>query len=302
MPTLREIKRRIASVRSTQQITRAMKMVAAGRLRRAQQRLFVVRPYAYETAALARRLMRELDHHDLPLLLPPAPDAPVTLVLYTADRGLCGAFNTNLLRAARRSIASLTEAGRQVLLVTVGRKGARFFRALYARQPAAGVRHEDWPGLYETASMNGFVRLSGRIEADVAEGRTSEARVLFSLFHSPLRQTPTERVLVPVKEEGFLAALDGEDKEQAWEPLVEPDAVTATRQALLRFLAIGLYRGLIENWTSEMAARMTAMDAATRNADQFIESLTLEFNKARQAAITREIVDITAGAEALRQQ
>ena len=302
MPTMRDIKRRIASVKSTQQITRAMKMVAAARLRRAQERLLAVRPYSHDLAAMAMSVLRLLEFPDLPLIVPPAKDAPLALVLFTGDRGLCGAFNNNLLRAARGRLEELVAEGRKVRLITVGRKGARFFSAHYGRHPDAAVELEDWPGLYESASMAGFLRLAARLEEDIAAGRLSGVRVIFSLFHSVVKQVPVERQLVPIEEEGFRAAMNGEKRELPAEPLVEPDAASAARALFVRFLAVGLYRALMENWTSEMGARMTAMDAATNNADELIETLTLEFNKARQAAITREIVDITGGAEALKQQ
>ena len=302
MPTLRDIRRRIASVRNTQQITRAMKMVAGAKLRRAQQLLAAVRPYAHDITALVRCLLAELDYRDLPLIQPPDPAAPQALILFTADRGLCGSFNTNLLRAARSRLAELKAQGRRVFLVTVGRKGARFFQRLYRRRREEAVEHEDWPGLYETACMSGFLRLAGRLEKDVAEGRLSSVRVLFSLFHSVVKQEPTERVLVPIGEEELTAAGTAEEHgEETPQPLLEPDAATVAREVFRRYLAVGLYRALVENWASEMGARMTAMDAATNNAEELIETLTLDYNKARQAAITREIVDITGGAEALKE-
>lgn len=301
MPTMRDIKHRITSVESTQQITRAMKMVAGARLRRAQQRLAAVRPYAHEIAFLLRRLLPELDYRDLPLLAPPNPEAAAAVVLFTADRGLCGSFNSNLFRAALLRIETLKREGRGILLVTVGKRGARFFERTYRRRKDKGVVHEDWPGLYDTSSMAGFVRLAERLEGEVAEGRLSSASIIFSLFHSVVRQRPVERTLIPVQEDVLEDAREGGETQEEWLPLVEPDPVTTVREAMKRFLAAGLYRALVENWTSEMGARMTAMDAATNNAEELIGSLTLDYNKARQAAITKEIVDITGGAEALKQ-
>lgn len=300
MPSVREIKHRIGSVKNTQQITRAMKMVAGAKLRRAQERLSAIRPYAHEVADVTVSLVRELDYASLPLLVPPEPDAPSALVLYTADRGLCGAFNANLLRTARSRLEELRNEGRGVRLITIGRKGSSFFSALFNRRPPGNVEHLVIDGLYETAGMAGFMRLAARLEKDIAEGRLSRIEVIFSLFHSVIRQTPTTKILVPVSEKSIL---EREDKEPApWTPIVEPDVHAAVEEAMRRFLAIGFYKALIENWTSEMGARMTAMDAATNNADELITSLTLEFNKARQSEITEQIVDIAGGAEALRQQ
>ncbi len=286
MANVLDIRRRIRSVKSTQQITRAMKMVAAARLRRAQERVVNARPYANQMLALLGSVAARTEQRAHPLLAE-RPVEKVLLVLVTADRGLCGAFNANLIRAAQSNLRQVAaETDRQVTLITVGRKGRDFFRK------------------YPVAMIAEHVNLFGRLEFSHAQEiarqiidlytRQSVDAVdfLYNEFKSVLTQRLTVERYLPIRPmkppEG--GALIDYIYEQAPEEIF--------RVLLPRYLEIEVYRALLESQAAEVAARMTAMDAATNNAAEMLDSLTLHMNRVRQAAITKEIIEIVSGAGA----
>jgi len=284
------------------QITRAMKMVAGARLRRAQERLMTMRPYAQEMASLAFHLLEYVDSVEIPLLSPPNPDAPSAVILFTSDRGLCGAFNSNLVRKTVRYLAGVSSQGKKIKLFVVGRKGFSFMRRYIARNKLANVELSTIPELESSSAFSRFTRVAASLEDSVREGQTSSVTVIYALFHTVVKQDVVIRSLVPLDKEQIHPLMKETPAQQEWDAEREPADTILNKAVFSRFLATQLYRAFIENWTSEMGARMTAMDSATRNAEQLTDTLTLDYNKARQAAITAQIVDITGGAEALRQQ
>ena len=300
MPSMRDIKRRIKSVQNIQQITRAMKMVAGARLRRAQERLNSMRPFARKIAHLCYEVLEDPDSVEVPALKPANSEAPPTVVLFTGERGLCGAFNSSLIKAGMHYLEKLG-LDKPTSLVTIGHKGKSFFHRMKARNRLGDVELVEWPEIDTAASLSRFEEISGRVENDMAEGSSSGLVVIYSLFHTVVNQEVVRHSLLPLDREAMKPLIDMEDP-ATHDYEMEPDQNKVVRAIVRRFLATQLYRAFIENWTSEMGARMTAMDAATNNAEELTGELTLEYNKARQAAITAEIVDIAGGAEALRQQ
>jgi F-type H+-transporting ATPase subunit gamma len=288
MPSLRDIKRKITSVKKTQQITKAMKMVAAAKLRRAQERVIAARPYSRKMLAVIANLAARVERAQHPLLAKREPRKMKLLVL-TSDRGLCGAYNTNIARKAVEAVREFQAQGKEVTVNVVGRKGRDFFR----RRPAYKLG-KMWTDLgmidYEKAADVGK-----NIVERFAAGETDEVYLLYNEFKSVIQQKVTLEKLLPVEPpaeaDPFMAAVDY---------LYEPSAETILGSILPKHIEVQVYRSMLESQASEMGARMTAMDSATRNAKEMIERLTLKFNKQRQAAITKEISEIVGGAEALK--
>ena len=290
MPSLIDLRRRIRAVKSTEQITKAMKTVAASKLRRAQDRIVGARPFA----ELMRRMLSGLAARGgsaagHPLLAPPsAPDAPILLFVVTADKGLCGSFNSALIRRA----AGFAAAGRDVALGLVGRKGRDFFTRRWA---GADVR-------FELVNLFGDLRYAhaeAMAETAIAQyetGEASEVAVLYNAFKSVLQQKVTIAQVLPVPP--IEAPEDGAEAAAA-DYLFEPSPERIFADLLPRYVETQLFHALLESAAAEHAARMTAMDAATRNAGEMIDGLTLHMNKVRQAAITRELIEVVSGAEAL---
>ena len=288
MPSLRDIKRKITSVKKTQQITKAMKMVAAAKLRRAQDRVVAARPYSRKMLAVIANLAGRVERAQHPLLAKREPKQ-VKLLVLTSDRGLCGAYNTNILRRAVEAVKQFKADGKEVKVNVVGRKGRDFFRkrAIYS--------------LGKVWSELGMIDYSKA--ADVGKniverftaGETDEVYLLYNEFKSVMQQKVTLEKLLPVEPpaeaDPFMAAVDY---------LYEPSAEAILGSILPKHIEVQVYRAMLESQASEMGARMTAMDSATRNAKDMIERLTLKFNKQRQAAITKEISEIVGGAEALK--
>ncbi|OGP20508.1 MAG: ATP synthase F1 subunit gamma [Deltaproteobacteria bacterium GWA2_57_13] len=286
MATLKAIRKRIVSIRNTQQITKAMKMVSAAKLRRAQEAVVQARPYAEKVAALLKNLSARVAQEAHPLLMQ-REEKRVDLWLLTADRGLCGGYNANLIRAAE-GFLRVHGREKEIQLAVVGRKGVDYFRRrrveMIARYP------------------NAWSRSMGELAAEIAEqmigrfvrGETDGAYILYSRFRSALSQVPTLEKLVP-------AATAAEQREELpVEYLFEPDVRTLLASLLPKVVEVGIYRALLEAVASEHGARMTAMDSATTNAADMISSLTLQMNRARQASITRELMEIVSTAEALK--
>jgi F-type H+-transporting ATPase subunit gamma len=288
MPSLIDLRRRIRAVKSTQQITKAMKMIAASRLRRAQERVFAARPFAREMLRVLNRLARRVDPSRHPLLAAPASGGRATLVVITADKGLCGAFNTNIVKSATAFIGDNPD--REVALGLVGRKGRDFFR-----RRGFEVQFE---------RINVFSRLTYQDARDIANaateaflsGRASSVYLVYNEFKSVLQQRIVVERLLPI---GHLAEEPGTGGAPDIDYLYEPTADQLLGDVIPRHVDIQIFRALLESAAAEHAARMTAMDAATKNAVEMIDRLTLHMNKVRQAAITREIIEVVSGAEAL---
>jgi len=288
MPSLRDIKRKITSVKKTQQITKAMKMVAAAKLRRSQERVIAARPYSRKMLSVIASLAARVERAQHALLAKREPKK-VKLVVLTSDRGLCGAYNTNIIRKAVEAARVFQAQGKEVRINIVGRKGRDFFRK--RSQYSLGQSWSDIGMInYDKAAAIGKV-----IVDRFAAGETDEVYLLYNEFKSVIQQKVTLEKLLPVEPpaeaDPFTASVDY---------LYEPSAEAILSSILPKHIEVQVYRALLESQASEMGARMTAMDSATRNAKDMIERLTLKFNKQRQAAITKEISEIVGGAEALK--
>ena len=283
MPSLLDLRRRIRAVKSTQQITKAMKMIAASRLRRAQDRVIAARPYAQRMQQVLNSLAARVESDAHPLLRTPATGRPL-LIVVTADRGLCGSFNANIIKAAGQF--ALAEGGTGgVTLGLVGRKGRDFFR----RREFETLIEE--VGLFQRLTFAHAVSIAdAAIEAFVA-GRASKVHIVYNEFRSVISQRVTVEPLLPIPR-GQGDAGGGSDY------LYEPGPEEIFRDLLPRYVQAQVYRALLESNAAFFAAQMTAMDAATRNSTEMIDSLTLYMNKVRQAAITREIIEVVSGASA----
>ena len=288
MATLRDIRRRIRSVESTQKITRAMKLVAASKLRRAQERIVAARPYAVKMSELMSKLVvrAEAERH---ALLRRRAGGRRRLVVITADKGLCGAFNSNILRA---SLHFLREAGgADLTLVVVGKKARDFYR----RRPWT-VKSE-MLGFFDRLAYSHAQELAGQLMAAYLSEEVDEVHLMYNEFRSVAVQRVTREQLLPIEpgahaKDGAAATTD-----YLYEP--GPDAILAS--LLPRHVTTQVFRALMESVAGEYGARMTAMEAATKNAKEMIDVLTIQYNKARQERITKELLDIVGGAEALRQ-
>lgn len=286
MASLKDIKRRIGSVEKTQQITSAMRMVAAAKLRRAQDAIIAARPYAQKMFATLGEIGRRQKEADHPLLQEHAQARTLEVVVVTSDRGLCGAFNGNAIKRAEREIALRGPDFGQVVVSTAGRKARDFFR----RRRAIVRSFEGGAGT--TAAAEIAEHLAGRYESGEIDG----ALLIYNEFVSALTQRPRADVLLPLSAEREIA----ESAESAAAPYeIEPSARGLLAVLVPQALEFAIYRALLENQAGEHAARMAAMESATRNTEELIRNLTLQFNRVRQAAITRELVEIVSGAEAL---
>jgi F-type H+-transporting ATPase subunit gamma len=289
MPSLRDIRRKISSVKKTQQITRAMQMVSAAKLQRAQDRLLTSRPYSSKLAEVIGDLALRADPQRHPLLQ--RREGPNTLaVVITTDRGLCGAFNSNALRAATSLMAQHPEW--QTSLVVVGRKGRDFFR----RRPQFQVKSQHVDVFGRQVSFGVAQDIAKElVEAYTAAAHTVDRVVLVgNTFVSALRQQPVTYTLLPIP------LPPSPPDAVIFDYLYEPSVDGILRELLPRYVEVLVYRALLETAAAEHAARMTAMAAATSNAGELIRQLTLFYNKTRQAAITKEILEVVSGAEALK--
>jgi F-type H+-transporting ATPase subunit gamma len=288
MATLKAIRRRITSVRSTQQITRAMKLISAARLRRAQEALISARPYHEALKRVADSVLGSA-----PESAAPAENAAakVLIIVVAADRGLAGGYNVNLLRLAEQQALRAKSNGRDTEFFAVGRKALDHFRR--ARHSLAGERVNNIPHL-------ATVRLAREIGQLVLtrwrSGAICETGLVYNVFRSALSQRPTHEKLLPIE----TAAEDEGAPQSGSDYVVEPSPAELVPVVLRTYVEAAILHALLEAEASEHGARMAAMDAATNNAVDMIERLTLEMNRARQAAITKELMDIVGGAEALR--
>ena len=296
MPSLKDLRLRIASVRSTQKITSAMKMVAAAKLRRAQEHVEAARPYAERMERMLGSLAQATAGQEgASKLLAGTGRSDVHLfVVGTADRGLCGGFNSSIVREARRAIEALIKDGKTVKILCVGRKGRDQLRRFYGDLIIDTIEDVAKPRVtFETAE-----KIAQRIAQMFEAGEFDVCTLYYARFKSAMTQIVTAQQLIPFATEGDeQEAQPAEGARAVYE--YEPDEQEILAELLPRNLAIQIFKGLLENNASEQGARMTAMDSATRNAGEMINKLTLTYNRTRQAVITKELIEIISGAEAL---
>ena len=293
MPSLKTLRNRIASVKATQKITKAMQMVAASKLRRAQAAAEAARPYAARMAAvLANVAAGSAGSADAPRLLVGTGQTQThLLVVATGDRGLSGAFNSSIARMARDHARRLMADGKDVKLLCVGRKGYEALRRTFPRQIVEVIE-------LRSVKQIGFINaeeIGARVLALFAEGQFDVATLFYAEFRSVISQVPTARQLVPAEVTG--AAPAAATRGAVYE--YEPDEKEILADLLPRNVSVQIFRALLENVAGEMGAKMSAMDSATRNAGDVIDRVTLVYNRTRQAVITTELIEIISGAEAL---
>jgi F-type H+-transporting ATPase subunit gamma len=295
MPSLKDLRNRIGSVRATRKITKAMQMVAAAKLRRAQEAVTAARPYAERMDRVLANLNRRLASKEgaSPLLVGTGKDEVHLLIVMTAERGLCGGFNTNIVRLARSDAQRLARDGKTVKILCVGRKGYDQLRRTFGRQIIDRV---DLKGVKQVAFANAG-EIAGKVLALFEAGEFDVATLYFSEFKSVITQKPTALQLIPAKLPESEGANGAAAPAAVYE--YEPEEAEILNYLLPRNIAAQIFRGLLENAASEQGARMSAMDAATRNAGEMIDKLTLRMNRTRQAMITKELIEIISGAEAL---
>ena len=288
MPSLLDLRRRIRAVKSTQQITKAMKMISASKLRRAQDRIVGARPFAVQMQRVLNSLAARVDPSTHPLLAErePGPDSRVLLIIITADKGLCGGFNTNIIKSA--SVFISKRQGQPIELGLVGRKGRDFFK-----RRGFEVRIEEL-GIFQRVKYADAKRIADAAIEEFTSGRVDRVWVVYNEFKSVMQQRVATEQLLPIPK----AEVAGETR-TAVDYIYEPEPGKILSELLPKHIEIQVYRALLESAAAEHAARMTAMDAATKNSGEIIDSLTLYMNKVRQAAITREIIEVVSGAQAL---
>ena len=287
MPNLKDLKTRIDSVKSTRKITQAMQMVAAAKLRRAEEAAGAARPYAEQFNAVMAGLAQSVGEDGPKLLAGTGSDQTHLLVVMTSERGLCGGFNTNIVKLAKARAEALLQSGKTVKILTVGKKGREQLKREYADNIVGHVDLSDVKTLGYTNAQDIANDVLARFDA----GEFDVATVFYSQFESVISQVPTELQVIPAKFEASEEAGTVFD--------YEPDEEEILRELLPRGVATQIFAGLLENGASEQGARMSAMDNATRNAGDMIEKLTIQFNRTRQAVITNELIEIISGAEAL---
>ncbi len=293
MPSLKDLRNRISSVKATRKITKAMQMVAAAKLRRAQESAVAARPYGERMNAVLTSLARNMTGGatNLPLLSGTGRDQTHLLIVATAERGLCGGFNNSIAKLAREHADRLLAQGKTVKMLLVGKKGADALRRLYGKHfiDQVDLRSAKVIG-FEHAKM-----ISDKVLKLYADGEFDVATVFFSEFKSVIQQTPKALRLIPADVGAGAVAASGAGAVYEYEP--DEEAILA--DLLPRNISVQIFRALLENAASEQGARMSAMDSATRNAGEMINKLTQKYNRQRQAQITKELIEIISGAEAL---
>ncbi len=310
MPSLKAIRKRISSVKSTQKITRAMKMVAGARLARAQARILALRPYAVKTQEVLANLVATSRPSDEVVaassepvhpFLVERPEKTVVLLVLTSDRGLCGAFNTNINKMAERTWRERTRDDQTVQIYTLGRKGRD-----YLRRRQAPVAH-DFAHIWDNLDISKARLVARTVVPPLVRGEIDSIYLIYNEFKSAMTQRVVVEPLLPLRTNvapaekppsaGGLSLVPP----AAVDYIYEPDKGALLDRLLPMYVEISILRALLESMASELGARMTAMDSATTNAREMISSLTLAYNRARQAAITKELMEIIGGAEALKE-
>ena len=296
MPSLKDLRNRIASVKATQKITKAMQMVAAAKLRRAQTAAEAARPYATRMEAVLANLATALQGRDgsSPLMVGTGKDKVHLLVVCTAERGLCGAFNSSIVRAVRKHVMDLRQDGKEVKLITIGRKGRDQLRRDLG--PLI-VHHFDMSKASKNLSFDLVAPIAEHIARMYQSGEFDIAKIVYNRFKSAISQIVTNQQLVPCPVPESAAAATAAGPSAIYE--YEPDEADILAALLPRNLAVQVFKAMLENAASEQGARMAAMDNATRNAGDMINRLTIFYNRTRQAYITKELIEIVSGAEAL---
>lgn len=304
MASLRDIRNRISSVKNTQQVTRAMKMVSAAKLRRAQERIFATRPYAFKVAEIISHLKGQIDPTSHPLFEVHEEVNAVLLVVVTADRGLAGAFNSNVLKLAEEQIRSeykeYHERG-DLYLLCVGRRGHDHFRKRGFQMIGK------YTGIFDRLSFDDADRIVDEIIAGYLDRRWDEAKVVYNEFKNTISQNRIVEPFLPIPAHQFLTPVMEADAgphaevsaDHRVDYLFEPNPKAILDELVPRYLNYVLWRILLESNAAEQGARMVAMDNATNNADELLRGLKLRYNRARQDAITKELIEITSGADAL---
>ncbi len=298
MASLKALKNRIGSVKSTQKITKAMKMVAAAKLRRAQMAAEAGRPYAERLNAVMASLASKVTvgPESPRLLAGTGADQVHMMVIATSERGLAGAFNSNIVRAARKRADELTAQGKTVKFYLVGKKGRPVIQRLFPGQ----IVHQVDQTAIKNVAFSDALEVARDLTARFEAGEYDVAHLFYARFQSALVQVPTEQQLIPVDLSSQPSTSSTSEKSAALASVeYEPDEEAILAELLPRNVAIQLFRAMLENAASEQGSRMNAMDNATRNAGDMINRLSIQYNRTRQAAITTELVEIISGAEAL---
>jgi F-type H+-transporting ATPase subunit gamma len=308
MAQIRDIKRRITSVKNTQQITRAMKMVAAAKLRRAQNAMLAMRPYADHLTGILERVEYDLFGDEHPLFMPREEKAAASIVI-AGDKGLCGAFNTNIIRRARQHFAEMPGVDHRVY--SIGR------RATAALRKRGHTIVHDYQEVFDNLSYLLANSICEELVRDFMAGTIDSAYVVYNEFVTVMSQKPQVRKILPIDfpamaearrtreraaHEGTLAEMEAEVEKPAEREVFDfdPDPHTVLERLISHLIATEVHRATLESYAAELGARMTAMDSATNNAGEMIDRLTMEYNRARQSNITGELLDIVGGAEGLK--
>lgn len=290
MPTLKDIRIRIKGVKSTQQVTKAMKMVAAAKLRRAQDRAIMARPYAGKLKEMLGSLSAKVDTSQNPLLSDRPEVNGVLVILITADRGLCGAFNTNIIKLAQKTVQqdfAAQHAAGKVSLICAGTRGYDFFRKRDFKV------HKGYPAVFQNLDFETAREIAETASSMYLKGEVDRVVVVYNEFKSVLAPNLKAETLLPIS--------SGETEGEAGgDYLYEPSPTAIIDELVPKHLNTQVWRMMLESNAAEQAARMTAMDSATENAKELLRSLNISYNRARQAAITKELSEIVAGADALQ--
>lgn len=303
MASLRDIRNRISSVKNTQQLTRAMKMVSAAKLRRAQERIFSTRPYSFKIGQIISHLKGQIDPTAHPLFEVREDVNAVVLVIVTADRGLAGAFNSNVIKLAEQTIegyASYRDSG-NLYLICVGRRGDEHFRKRGYQLVG------NYAGVFDKLSFKTADKVVDEVVDGYLAGKWDEAKVIYNEFKNTIAQNRIVEPFLPIPSEQFLTpVMESDDAptvavsgDRSIDYVFEPDPKSILNQLVPRYLNYQLWRAMLESNAAEQGARMVAMDNASSNARDLIKDLQLKYNRARQAAITKELIEITSGADAL---
>ena len=293
MAGMKEIRGKIKSVQNTRKITKAMEMVAASKMRRAQERMRAARPYADKVRDIAAHMSRANPEYRHPFMTENNDAKVAGVILVTTDKGLCGGMNTNVLRATLQKFKDLEASGTSIEATAIGSKGLGFLNRLRAKVVSNVVQLGDTPHLE---------KLIGAIKVQLdqySEGKLSAVYLAYTRFVNTMKQEPVIEQLLPLSAERLEANDDGTTPKSAWDYIYEPDAQTVVDELLVRYVEALVYQAVAENMASEQSARMVAMKAASDNAKTVINELQLSYNKSRQAAITKELSEIVGGAAAV---